>query len=326
LNEVKLPYFCHYHDVPTLLREPAAVALVQELMEDHADLTGIIEANSNWSALVHRRVLRHRRKVTPELIITGIPRSGTSYLCNLLNRHDNCVVINEPAEAPQALMEPNEPVGVARRFRDLRRDIIERKPIRNKRAEDTAANDDVESYVPEVATDDFVLGIKATIAFLSRLPALWHVMPSARIVACVRDPLDCIASWKTTFAHLRDANVECVNVGNSDDPWLTGCQRMQLKKIAAIPDAASRRAAWWNYFASLILESREHLILVRYSDLVLHPARTIERIAQDWPIGMSREPIATSSIRQKREALDGNDIAAIKALCGASARALGIWA
>lgn len=30
------------------------------------------------------------------IILTGIPRSGTSYLCGLLDKTDNSVVINEP--------------------------------------------------------------------------------------------------------------------------------------------------------------------------------------------------------------------------------------
>jgi hypothetical protein len=330
MDERDLPYFCHYHDFACLMREPAAVGLARDLIEEHADLTHVLQVSEGASVLIENSIYPAREGITPELIITGIPRSGTSYLCKLLHRHDNCVVINEPAEAAAALMQEQEPFGVARLFRDLRRDVLSGKPIQNKLWDgevsgDTAVAGAVEFYTPEVATADFVLGIKATVAFLSRLPVLRRAIPNARIVACVRDPLDCIASWKLTFAHLRDANVDGVNVGNSDDPWITGMQRKELKSIAAIGDAASRRAAWWSYLAGLILDSREHLILVRYEDLVLRPAVTLERIIGDWPAGEPREPMSPSSVRRKRELLDANDCAAIRALCGPAALALGLW-
>jgi hypothetical protein len=329
MDELNLPFFCHYHDVPTLTREPAAVELVRSLVAEYPALRGILRQHPGWEKLANAQPIARRTKVTPELIITGIPRSGTSYLCNLLHRLDNCVVINEPVEAPLALMEESKPFGVARLFRDIRRDILAGKPIRNKLkdgavTEDTSVAGEVGWYTPKVAAGDFVLGIKATVAFLSRLPALRTVMPNARFVACVRNPIDTIASWKSTFAHLANANVEGVNVGNSSDPWITGMQRRELIAIAAIPDAASRRAAWWRYLADLILESRDQLVLIRYEDLVRKPRDILREIIGDWPAGEARETIEPSTARRRREILDGDDLAAIRGLCADSARKLGI--
>jgi hypothetical protein len=328
LNERGLPFFCHYHDTPTLSREPAAVAMMQSLAHEHSQLTEIFRSNSKWANLLDRK-FPGRTGVTPELIITGIPRSGTSLLANLLHRLDNCVVVNEPPEAPEALMRESPPWGLATLFRDIRRDVLEGKPIRNKLedgkpTQDTAISSGFEFYHPRITATDFVLGIKTTIAFLSRLPDIRRAMPNARFVACVRDPLDTIASWKGTFSHLRDANVRAPNVGNPDDPWISGDHRKQLLDIAEIPDAPSRRAAWWAYLTGLVLENREHLILVRYEDLVAQPRKVLDQILSGWPAGNETEPIAPSQIRRRQENLDAADIAAVRSLCSAAADALGI--
>jgi len=328
MNERELPFFCHYHDAATLSREPAAVRMVQSLASEHAPFAAILRTDSKWANLLDRKLLR-RADVTPELIITGIPRSGTSLLVNLLHRLNNCVVVNEPPEAPEALMRESPPWGLATFFRDIRRDVLEGKAIRNKLdngkpTQDTAIANEFELYHPRVAAADFVLGIKATIAFLTRLPDIRRAMPNARFVACVRDPLDTIASWKGTFSHLREADVRGPNVGNPNDPWISGGRRKQLLEIANIPEVASRRAAWWAYLAGLILENREHLILVRYEDVVAQPRKILDEILSGWPGGNEIEPIEPSQIRRRNENLDAADIAAARSLCSAAADALGI--
>src|SRR5262245_64454398 len=67
-----------------------------------------------------------------DVIVTGVSRSGTSYLCNLLHRFDNCVAINEPSEMISVLRAEEVPVGVAAYYGTLRRDILAGKPIHNK--------------------------------------------------------------------------------------------------------------------------------------------------------------------------------------------------
>ena len=267
--------------------------------------------------------------LTPELIITGIPRSGTSYLCNLLHRMSNCVILNEPPEAITALTNAKSPRGLATFLRDRRQDVRAGIPIPNKLVDgritqDTAQSNETQLYSPEPASADFVLGIKQTLAFVSRLPMLRQMLPHARLVACVRDPLDTIASWKGSFPHLAMADVVRQPVGNPIDPWLTPAQRQELRSIAAILDPAPRRAAWWRYLASLILASRDDLILIRYEDLVTHPRRTLARILQGWPAGEEIDPIDPSPIRHRRHMLSSADHLAIRALCRAPANALGL--
>lgn len=345
------PYFCHYHTPEVLCREPMANVLAQSLVNQHKSLQDIIEANPAWNGLLRRpapkppilsrvgnwlkdptlRQMRTPRTLLPELIITGIPRSGTSYLCKLAHSAKNCVVINEPGEIFAPLSQQAAPWGVAIFYEELRRDILIGKPVSNKLVrgefiEDTALVDALESYTPQVSRADFLLGTKNTLAYLARLPQLRRVMPQVSIVACVRHPLDTIASWKTSFAHLAGANLEIQLVGHSRDELMTGAQRRRLREIAATPHPALRRALMWRHLAELILENRHHLLVLRYESLVTQPMESLRRVFDSMPLMPKLklpDHISPSAPRHKLEALDEDDLACIRGICAQTAAELG---
>ena len=351
LDKDQLPYFCHYHNPATLSREPATVALTRGLIEEHPALGEIFAspvglalptsssadrknggqcppyieistppAPTDWRAITSPTTGPRLAQTGLDLIITGIPRSGTSHLCNLLHRFNNCVVLNEPPEVIPALAEMNVPYGLSRFFRQTRRDILLGIPIQNKLVngqvtDDTTKNNERTLYTPAVTSGDFVLGMKTTIPFLSRLKQLKQLMPRARLVACVRNPYDTIASWKTSFPHLRDGDIRSRPIGNPGDPFLSDSQRAELERIAAIPEVATRRAAWWAYFAGLIIESIDDLVLVRYEEMVCDPARVIEAILSGGNAGNLEEPMSSSPPKRKLDVLDDEDLQAIGTLC-----------
>ena len=80
--------------------------------------------------------------------------------------------------------------------------------------------------------------------------------------------------------------------------------------MAALQDAATRRAAWWRYLAELVLESAGDLVLVRYEELVADPRRTLDRILDGYPAGRATETISPSEPRKKADALDAADVQA----------------
>jgi hypothetical protein len=266
---------------------------------------------------------------TPELIITGIPRSGTSFLCSVLHRFDNCVILNEPGGLAKTLEGASPPQGVPVLLRERREDVLAGRPILNKIIDgqlitDTALVDQTQSYLPTVSSADFVIGAKFTLPFLCRLPALKAVMPEARFVVCMRNPLDTIASWKGSFPHLRDALIGPLNIGGPRDPRLDENQRQELREIAGLKDVAIRRAEWWRFLGQLALRSRDSVILVRYEEMVLNPRATAKRILDGWPGGKEREAIEPSAIRHRRELLDESDVAAINRICTKTAVELGV--
>lgn len=346
------PLFVHYHSPEVLRREPRLSDLVRDLCDEHPTLGDRLRADESYAPLFGPHVARSRptaamtagsvpaaghppRNRTPELIITGVPRSGTSFLCNLLHRFENCVVLNEPDAVARPLRKEPIPYAVATFYRDVRRQVLEGRPIRNKLrdgkvTDETMDANDLAEYVPTVANAEFVLGAKSPLGFLSRLHGLRRAMPEARVVACVRNPFDTIASWKTTFSHLRDASVAKQALGGLRDPLLSPRQRAALKDVAKMTDPAWRRAAWWRYLADLILDAGPEVIVVPYPQLASDPMAVVGRILDGFDAGGLREPIVPSTARAaKRSALDAEDVRAIRSLCGEAAAALGVtdgWA
>lgn len=336
------PVFCHYHWPTVLIRETAARGLVQSLADEHAALRTTMMAAEEWRPLLQPAGQRvdlppvsssapamTKRKTTPNLIITGIARSGTSLLCNLLHRHSNCVVLNEPEEIFAPLVGEGLPWGIPLFYEQVRADILAGKPIRNKLlngriTEDTFDAGERSDYQPKVDNSEFVLGTKNTMSYLARLTALRRVMPGAKVIACVRNPFDTIASWKGSFSHLARADMADIPVGHAQDPWLTAREKREVEAIAQTADAAQRRAMWWRHAAERILEQGRAITIVRYHDLIADPQRIVGGILAGFDHGWVDEPLRASAARPARSELDRADRRAISAICSQAAYELGV--
>lgn len=267
------------------------------------------------------------------VLITGIPRSGTSYLCTLLHNVENCVAINEPDEDifPH-LSQPKVPLGLSQYYDNLRVNILAGVPVANKLLEgklieDTADINHEELYTPHVSSPNFLLATKNTLMYLGRLLQIRQDMPDATIVACVRHPFDSIASWKGTFGHLGGATVEGFRIGHSGDRALSVQAQGRLLDIAVTASQERRRALLWRHLASLILESRDVLHLLRYEDLVADPQMHISTLLKRIPYSPDFRPVqpfSPSSVSHKRSAnLNIQDIQAIREICSETASAFG---
>jgi hypothetical protein len=239
-------------------------------------------------------------------------------------------VLNEPEGISKPLRREPIPHAVATFFRDARRDVVEGKAIRNKLRDGKVTDETMEAneqteYVPSVADGQFVLGVKNPLGFISRMHDLRRAMPHARIVACVRNPFDTIASWKTTFAHLRTADVSKIVHGGLRDPYLSHRSRAALLEVAGVKNVAWRRAAWWRYLAELIADAGSNVLVVQYWRAVTEPVSVTGQILDGFNPGQLGEPMEPSVVRAaKRDALDEEDIQAIRALCADVATRLGV--
>ena len=240
------------------------------------------------------------------------------------------MALNETPELMQGLATWRIPWPVSTYLRDVRAAVVEGRPIRNKVLnsrviQDTAKRDELAYYVAEVDDADFVLAAKNTYAFLSSLDRLHEALPHARIVICVRNPWDTIASWKRSFEHLRRVDFSIRPVGHPRDPWLSTAAQQELTAIDAIDDLSVRRARLWTYLAERVLAHQSH-ILVRYEDLVANPLKQLERILAGLPKGVLREPIVAGKKSTHREVLEASDYQAIATICRETAQALGVGA
>lgn len=344
------PILCHYHWPHVLRREPVLLRSINHLLERHAELAAVLEESAcrdlllpairrvrGWSAARGVDPVRGTGTViagseTPPAdgLVTGIPRSGTSFLCGCLHRLRDQVAINEPAEVFAAL-HMRRPWGIPLLHADLRARILAGEPVENKVrgdrvVEDTAVHDVRGPYRPVVGHEHFGLWTKNTLAYLARLTHLGNVMPWAPIVACVRHPYDAIASWAGSFPHLRDAAVNGFPVGGPADPLLEGAERERLAAIDACTDPAQRRALLWRHLALQILDRRRSLTIVRYEDLVADPATVVASLVARLPGGPDAaglDQLRPSAPSRSRERLTESDRDAIRVTCAAVAGELG---
>ena len=269
-----------------------------------------------------------------DIIITGIPRSGTSYLCGLLDKADNNVVINEPNGMSRYLGKQGTPDVLAKYYKKIRKAILSGEEIENKLSngkiiEDTALYQKLELYYPQFVDETFSLCTKNTLGYLARLDKIKRVMPDSLIFACIRNPLDTIASWKTTFDHLKTAIVaDDYIIGSKNDRFLSAWQQKQVQIIANENNLARRRAYLWAYLAKWIWRNKDILTIVKYDDIVLSPQSVIEAIlskgAGERGVVLT-ESVKPSNIRTgKRRFLSSSDCEAIEELCYPIARKMGV--
>jgi hypothetical protein len=338
----RLPTVCHYHWPRVIAGEPRLLEALATLLHTHAPLEALLRREAGWAELAD--ACRQPRSSAPPAIapaaapggrrdglITGIPRSGTSLLCRLLDDVPGQVVINEPSEIFPVLNRDPPQRGLAELYCGWRGRVRAREPIENKVVdgriiEDTATIDVRVPHVARVDGDDFVLWTKNTLAYAARLPRLAMDLPAAVFVACVRHPFDAIASWIGTFAHLRDADVERFPIGGPADPLLTDSQRAAVAIIRDCAAPALRRALLWRHLALTLLDRREDVHIVRYEDLVADPGGEVARIL--GLVAPSTGPAASIALpaltaRSRRAALSVADIEAIADVCTEPAAAFG---
>ena len=351
------PCVVHYHLPAAVARESALVAWVGRLLLRYPLVAAVVSADDAWAPVL-RAIERHssaasvphrrrwymsglHRATTPptsatqpagDLIITGIPRSGTSYVCKTLDGFDNVAVINEPGSLFEGLRQSADPWAVPLLHADLRARIDAGEAVQNKLdargelTEDTAVHEALDMYRPRLRGNPWVLATKNTLAYLARLEGILRVMPHAHVVACVRNPVDTLASWKGTFAHLAEGDPTVLPVGGLADPFLPAHLRDGLQAVVRLDDPAMRRAAWWCLLAEEILRWRDRIAIVRYEDLVADPANGMRQVlgplasAAGGPV----TPMQPSTIRTaRRKVLDTADWRAVETLCAGVAESFG---
>jgi len=335
------PILCHYHGWDVLAREGMLRQKVRDLLDEHPPLGELLTTTPEAAPLraAMRPVVHYQPAAggrddssssAADGLITGFPRSGTSFLCRCLGSVKNQVVVNEPEEIFAALAQ-QPPWGVPLLYAALRRKILAGEAIDNKlhdghMVEDTAARDARVAHHPQVESDSFGLWTKNTLAYAARLRMLRTVMPRAPIVACLRHPYETVASWIDTFPHLRDADLNHFPFAADADPLVDAEDRDRLRLIASVTDLPLRRALVWRHLASIFLRHREMLLLVRYEELASDPRPVVSRILAALP--GSRASTELDSLppprpRRQRPPLGPEDLQAIRDICGETAAALG---
>jgi hypothetical protein len=212
-------------------------------------------------------------------VLTGLPRSGTTLACRLLNTLPDTVALHEPiapgkfagAEDEGAILE-----GVERYFRRMRRMIRREKVAVSKHIGGKIPDNAYEHArsgsglrtqtggkgaekgrvaVDKELKEDFLLVIKQPALFSALLPVLAQRFPC---YAIVRNPLAVLASWNSVDHKVREGH------SRGAELYDEGLRR----ELASTEDRLGRQLlllSWWyeRFYATL---REDHII--RYEDIV----------------------------------------------------------
>jgi hypothetical protein len=155
-----------------------------------------------------------------DVVLTGLPRSGTTLTCSLLNKLPDTVALHEPMQGVDYgdVSDPRQMSQTVKQFFDEQRTSIrERGMARSRNINgivpdnpfgsdllDTGARQKVDDLgeitIDKPLSDQFMIVIKHTNRFAPILESLIELFP---VYALVRNPLATLASWGTIDAGIR---------------------------------------------------------------------------------------------------------------------------
>jgi hypothetical protein len=206
-----------------------------------------------------------------DVLLTGVPRGGTTLTCELLNLVPDTVALDEPMQPARLEPDPERVCEAVRSFcEQTRLSLLERREavtkhvsgrvagtklsaVRGRDRRERLATRGVATFEKPLSRN-FVLVVKHPAMFTAYLEPLAASFP---VFAVVRHPLPVLASWQTVpFGH-RDGHMP---VAERLDPALH-------ERLDAVPDAAARQLVLLDW----LYARYEHLPqerIIRYENII----------------------------------------------------------
>jgi len=195
-------------------------------------------------------------------VITGIPRSGTTLLCNLVNKVSNVVCFNEVGPAYDVPKLPSFFINMRNRILNgmlVPMDVDSSGEL----ITDTQVQTDHSHELYRIDVDSskqMFLGSKINYPYLSQIQVIKEF--GYDIFAVVRDPVYAIASWNRHRRNINEAHV-------MPEDWADGRSWLRYSQTPfRANDMYGRQAEVWNMQAGMILRNIEWDRILKYEDLV----------------------------------------------------------
>lgn len=234
-----------------------------------------------------------------DLLLTGLPRSGTTLCCHVLNTCPDTLALNEPLDPagfPVGMAVLGVVAHVRAFFADSRRAVVTRGRVRARLKNGSVPENPV-AALPDAnglrqaqvtlgwldvssrrLAPEFRLVVKHNALFAAVLPELLAEFP---VWAVVRNPLAVLASWGEVDLPVRQGRIPAAE---RFDPGLR-------RALDAIDDRLGRQLHLLEWFCRRYLANPVRGI-VRYEDFVVRPSLLCERMG--IPIGPEPPPNRTS--------------------------------
>jgi hypothetical protein len=226
-----------------------------------------------------------------DALLTGLPRSGTTLTCELLNLVEDTVALDEPMDWMSftagdifgSLTEDQACANVASFLSGTRRSILEHGVAYTKHVEgkvtgrkisDIVDKDQVrvgltergEITIDKPLTPDFRLVVKQVAAFTALLEPLRERFD---VYAMVRNPLAVLSSWQTVPMPVRKGHV----------PFGEVLDRSLAQSLKAIDDPLDRQLHLLGWFFGRFQDLLPASSVFRYEDIVDQGGRPLQQIS-----------------------------------------------
>ena len=214
------------------------------------------------------------------IVLTGLPRSGTTLTCHMLNKLPNTVALHEPITYGRFDPENEESIldGIENFYRRMRRMIHNEKVAfskemegqitdrtyqltseaeRNRRAvgNNRQRRRDQKVRIEKTLDRDFALIIKQPAMFSALLPILVKRFPC---YALVRNPLAILASWNTINRHTQ----------NGHAPAAERYDERLRNMLGSLEDRSERQLYLLSWFFERYRQELSEDHVIRYEEMV----------------------------------------------------------
>jgi hypothetical protein len=252
----------------------------------------------------------------PDVIVTGLPRSGVTLAAALIDSLPNAVCLNTPVWQTTQARRLRGAIPfckwLAGDFIWQRNRLIKSLPVNDYRAPDgSPLLDSMDERLPKdengepVATQiqpsglqgDFILAVKHDVLYTCVLPALAEIS-CFKIIAIIRHPFDVIDEWQ--------AYPE-TQLGKGHLPFAAHYwQEAALQNPEQKTDLLDRMVQLYELFIKRYHELRAHVQIIRYEDYVADP-KIISRL-----FDIETLPPLANKIVRKNPVRDGKGVEALR--------------
>lgn len=224
------------------------------------------------------------------IVLTGLPRSGTTLTCHMLNKLPNTVALHEPITYGRFDPKNQEAIldGIEKFYRRMRRMITNEKVAFSKEMEGQITNKsyqltseierlrraaghirqrrkDQKVKIEKSLDREFTLIIKQPAMFSALLPILVKRFPC---YALVRNPLAVLASWNSINRHTR----------NGHAPAAERYDEHLRVALDSIEDRSERQLWLLSWFFGRYRQELPEDHIIRYEEMVASGGASLSRI------------------------------------------------
>jgi hypothetical protein len=213
---------------------------------------------------------------SPILLLTGIPRSGTTLTASLMNGLDAAVCLHEPPQFRSFCLKSGDRAEFVGRcldeLKELRRSLLNGMPVLDRRNADGSYPTNyfdkegqrtslVEVAVrPESAYPNLLLAVKHNEVFTSILPELVQC-EGLNIIAVVRHPVPTMLSWLSRTIPL--------SRGHLVRAYRFWDEAVAIEKAGgSVPDV---QAKIYELYCGRYWAHRDRITVIKYEDIVDNP-------------------------------------------------------